>query len=123
MFRFKVIIGFLCLGAALGHVLKSSARVEVKCEKELCQLPDCSCASVEIPGNLTLEETPQFVFLTFDDAITNLNMEYYREALYEGNNPDGCPHAATFFVSHEYTYYDKVDKLFEVFCFQDLIII
>lgn len=108
MLGIKLIIGLLCIGVVLGHALKGVTRKAAVCNEELCTLPNCRCSSTEIPGGLTLEETPQFVFLTFDDAITNLNMEYYREALYEGNNPDGCPHAATFFVSHEYTYYDKV---------------
>lgn len=30
---------------------------------------NCFCASTNIPGGLSLEETPQFVFFTIDDSI------------------------------------------------------
>lgn len=49
--------------------------------------------------------------LTFDDAVTALNYEYVEEAVNGRVNPDGCPAAATFFVSHEYTDYSKVHAL------------
>lgn len=53
----------------------------------------------------------QLVVLTFDDAVTALNYEYVEEAINGRVNPDGCPAAATFFVSHEYTDYSKVHAL------------
>lgn len=51
------------------------------------------------------------VILTFDDAVTALNYDYVEEAINGRFNPDGCPAAATFFVSHEYTDYSKVHNL------------
>ncbi|XP_037498038.1 LOW QUALITY PROTEIN: chitin deacetylase 8-like [Rhipicephalus sanguineus] len=57
---------------------------------------------------------PQFVMLTFDDAVTETNMLFYRELL-EGsrrkNRHNGCGISATFFVSHEYTDYAAVNEL------------
>ena len=51
------------------------------------------------------------MLLTFDDAVTALNYEYITEAINGRKNPDGCPAAATFFTSHEYTDYSKVHLL------------
>ncbi|KAH9364235.1 hypothetical protein HPB48_022337 [Haemaphysalis longicornis] len=57
---------------------------------------------------------PQFVMLTFDDAVNKVNMAFYRELL---NNPkrkntrNGCSIAATFFVSAEYLDYEAVNQL------------
>lgn len=46
--------------------------------------------------------------LTFDDAVTALNYQYYEKAFYGKVNPDGCPIGSTYYVSHEYTDYTKV---------------
>lgn len=54
---------------------------------------------------------PQLVMLTFDDAVTAANYKYIQEIFADRTNPDGCPAAATFFVSHEYTDYSKVHAL------------
>lgn len=42
---------------------------EVNCMKA----NGCFCASKTIPGGLSVSQTPQFVFLTFDDAINSEN--------------------------------------------------
>lgn len=39
------------------------------CNPTTCQLPDCYCPSFDIPGNLALNDTPQFIFFTFDDSM------------------------------------------------------
>jgi hypothetical protein len=49
--------------------------------------------------------------LSFDDAVTALNSPYFEAAINGRTNPDGCPAAATFYVSHEYTDYSKVHEL------------
>ncbi|KAH9364323.1 hypothetical protein HPB48_001284 [Haemaphysalis longicornis] len=57
---------------------------------------------------------PQFVMLTFDDAVTLLNMAFYRELLNissRKNKQNGCRIAATFFVSGEYLDYEAVNQL------------
>lgn len=82
------------------------------CSEDNCKPPNCRCSSTEIPGGLTPEQTPQFVLLTFDDAVTVSNMVYYREALFNKMNPNDCPVAATFYVSHEYTDYTLVNELY-----------
>lgn len=51
--------------------------------------------------------------MTFDDAINDLNKEYYRELFENGRkNPNGCPISATFYISHEWTDYGQVQSLY-----------
>lgn len=77
-----------------------------------CKLPDCRCSSLDIPGLLAPSETPQFVILTFDDAVTVSNIEFYRRSFSDRLNPNKCPVSATFFVSHEYSDYHLVHELY-----------
>lgn len=82
------------------------------CNPLECRLPDCRCSGIDIPGNIPVNETPQFVMITFDDAVTFLNNDYYQKAFPNRVNPDSCPVAATYYVSHEYTDYSLVSRLF-----------
>ncbi|XP_072946452.1 chitin deacetylase 8-like [Epargyreus clarus] len=82
------------------------------CDKEACQLPDCRCSSTDIPGGLLPRNTPQFVVITFDDAITVSNINTYRDVLYNRRNSNGCPAGVTFYVNHEYTDYTLVNELY-----------
>lgn len=64
-------------------------------------------------GDLTRRDTPQLVLLTFDDAVNDLNKELYSDLFETGHkNPNGCPIAATFYVSHEWTDYSQVQNLY-----------
>lgn len=49
--------------------------------------------------------------LTFDDAVTIANINFYREAMRNRKNPNNCPISATFFIAHEYTDYSLVHEL------------
>ncbi|XP_077497192.1 chitin deacetylase 1-like isoform X3 [Amblyomma americanum] len=86
-----------------------------ECDPSRCRLEDnCLCVSTKPPGNLTVAETPQFVMITFDDAVNDQNMDFYRELLAPGrrrNRANGCNMAATFFVSAGYTDYSFVHEL------------
>ena len=57
---------------------------------------------------------PQIVLLTFDDAINDAVWPFYQQLFdqRQHKNPNGCPIAATFYVSHEWTDYDKVQDLY-----------
>ncbi|XP_049275839.1 chitin deacetylase 1 [Rhipicephalus sanguineus] len=73
--------------------------------------------STKPPGNLNVSDMPQFVMLTFDDAIREQNMEFYRKLLDPGrsrNRANGCNMAATFFVSAGYTDYSLVYEIHSV---------
>lgn len=82
------------------------------CDPEACQLPACRCSSTDIPGGLLPRDTPQFVTVTFDDAVNLNNIITYRNTLFNRRNSNGCPAGATFYVSHEYTNYQAVNELY-----------
>ncbi|KAJ0171784.1 hypothetical protein K1T71_012547 [Dendrolimus kikuchii] len=86
------------------------------CDIEACQLPNCRCSSTEIPGGLAASNVPQFVVLTFDDAVTVTNIGTYRKLLIGRTNSNNCPAGATFYVNHEYTNYQFVNELYNMGC-------
>lgn len=55
----------------------------------------------------------QLVFLTFDDAVSVDNFAFYQETLNNRKNPNNAPISATFFVSHEYSNYSMLAKLWQ----------
>ena len=84
-----------------------------KCRPNKCRLPDCKCGGTESPGNFSAKKTPQIVVLTFDDSVNDLNKRLYQEIFHPSRkNPNGCPIAATFYVSHEWTDYALVQSLY-----------
>ncbi|TKR83136.1 hypothetical protein L596_016773 [Steinernema carpocapsae] len=86
-------------------------------DPEKCRLPNCFCSrrGKTAPGNLFPEQIPQFVVLTFDDAVNARTMLDYKKlfSTVKYRNPNGCPVKATFFVSHEWTNYNLVQWLSE----------
>lgn len=85
------------------------------CDPQQCQLPECYCSKdgTLIPGRLEPNQVPQMIVLTFDDAINFENWELYSKKLFtpQRKNPNGCPIRSTFYVSHQYTNYQQVQKL------------
>ena len=66
-----------------------------------------------LPADLPITSQPQLVVLTFDDAVNERNAPLYAELFESGRkNPNGCPIAATFFVSHEWNDYRLVRNLY-----------
>lgn len=64
-------------------------------------------------GNIPVEEVPQMVLITFDDAVNDLNKVTYADLFEQGRkNPNGCPISGTFYVSHEWTDYSQVQNLY-----------
>ncbi|KAE9552272.1 hypothetical protein FO519_004518 [Halicephalobus sp. NKZ332] len=84
----------------------------LQCDLSKCKLPTCFCTpdGRGIPGGLRKEETPQFVVLTFDDAVNGKTAPDYKHIFGQEKyrNPNGCPIKGTFFISHEWTNYDEV---------------
>ena len=62
-----------------------------RCDPSYCRLPNCFCGGSEIPGGLKPENTPQFVLLTFDDAVNGLNREFFNKLFKDRVNPNQCP--------------------------------
>ncbi|XP_068618132.1 chitin deacetylase 1 [Battus philenor] len=85
------------------------------CDPNMCLLPDCFCTKTgkEIPGNLIPNQTPQMITITFSGAVNHETWDIYNKHLFTSDrkNPNGCPIKATFFVSHPYTNYRHVQKL------------
>jgi hypothetical protein len=64
---------------------------------------------------MTKNQTPMFVYFSFDDAITPWNMKFYRRLFStDRNNPNGCPIRATFFNSHDNTKYNSLKELYDL---------
>ncbi|XP_075525553.1 chitin deacetylase 7-like isoform X3 [Dermacentor variabilis] len=88
------------------------------CDPSVCSLRDnCFCLGTRPPANLSASSMPQFVMLTFDDAVHVENMDFYRQLLGTGrrrNRANGCNLAATFFVSAAYTDFSLVHELHSV---------
>jgi len=82
------------------------------CDPSVCVLPDCYCGGEAVPGGLRREDIPQFVLLTFDDAVNGLNQKFFQDLFKNRFNPNGCPIKGTFYVSHEWTDYSQVQNLY-----------
>jgi len=78
-----------------------------------CVLPDCACPK-SAPDDVPLEDRPQIVYLSFDDAFSALSEENYYRTLFDGTykNPNGCPIRATHFVTHQSNDYSLNNKYF-----------
>lgn len=83
------------------------------CDPRKCLLPDCYCDGRMIPGGFDKKDTPQFVLVTFDDGVSELNYDLYMR-LFNRKNPNGCPIRGTFFLSHEWTDYGMVQNLYSM---------
>jgi len=83
-----------------------------RCDPDVCRLPDCFCGGKTIPGGFKPEQIPQFVLLTFDDAVNGINKEFFAKLFKDRFNPNGCPIKATFYLSHEWTDYSQVQDLY-----------
>ena len=81
-------------------------------QDENCFAPECLCFSTSTPleGKNSVKKTPQMVIISFDDAVTVTNSEFY-QYISQFQNPNECPMSMTFFVSHEYNDYTLVNEL------------
>lgn len=70
-----------------------------KCDVTLCKLPACRCATKGRP----VDNPPQFVILTHDDAIQAEVMGPVNAFLKGRLNPNGCPIGSTFFTQAYYS--------------------
>jgi hypothetical protein len=89
-----------------------SGKIADKCDPNICRLPNCHCGGTSVPGGLSRENVPQFVLLTFDDAVNTLNQQFYKDLFLNRRNPNQCPIKSTFYVSHEWTDYSQVQDLY-----------
>ncbi|KRT81890.1 hypothetical protein AMK59_5681 [Oryctes borbonicus] len=110
MFKACVLLSAI-FAVAISAPKTGNSKAAAPCNPASCLPPNCRCISADIPNNLPASQIPQMVLLTFDDAVTAQNFEFYRQAFFGRTNPDGCEIQATYFVSHEYTDYSKIQAL------------
>lgn len=64
------------------------------------------------PNGLNVEDIPHLVFLTFDDSLSDWMISTYSRIFDNRLNPDGCPIAGTFYVTHENSDYRLVNEFY-----------
>ncbi|KAH6559862.1 hypothetical protein BASA60_000427 [Batrachochytrium salamandrivorans] len=65
-----------------------------------------------VGGGLSPSKIPQFITLTFDDSINEVILPQILNYTSNYINPNGCPLAATFFISTQYTNFWHVNRMF-----------
>ena len=81
------------------------------CDPAKCLVPACKCPSKTLP---ITGKPPQFITLTFDDAVNPGIIGTINEYISSYINPNGCPLKATYFVSTQYTDYWLVQRLYSM---------
>lgn len=82
----------------LSLVLAVSA---ISCDTSSCKPPACMCPSLNPPGGILPTDAPQFVTLTFDDAIQPASYQVALELL-SPRNHNGCQAKGTWFATVQY---------------------
>ncbi len=86
MFFLSIRLGLIAL--TLSSYLTIAQYLNTKdCNSTNCKLPNCYCPSVNIPGNLPLAKTPQFIFFTFDDSMYEEDFNRMNNYSWILNNP------------------------------------
>ena len=80
------------------------------CDWDRCLGP-CHCPSPNAPKGLLKSQTPQFVLITHDDAVTPLSDSLMRQLTDGFENANGCNVPATWFVSNQGTECPLVKQL------------
>jgi hypothetical protein len=76
--KFLRILSLTFACTLLGVVNRLESVEALACDPTACQPPKCFCPSVNPPGGLPLEKTPQFFLLTFGKKIFDfIRMIYY----------------------------------------------
>lgn len=79
----------------------------------------CKCPSIGIPGNLQLEQTPQFIFLSFNGALSNnfYNQTRFIEKLILNKNisdQNGCRIRPSFYIINDESDYKHIRYYFKM---------
>ena len=78
---------------------------------DTCRPPQCFCPRPDPPGGLSPAHTPQFVLLSFDDAVDQKIFDFVHPIFTHIKNPNGCPISATFFITTDYSDYWLIERL------------
>ena len=82
-------LSFYCIFSFLSFLASAYTPYEntAACNSQNCKLPNCYCPSTSIPGGLSLANTPQFIFFTFDDSMYISDFENMGNYTWFLNNP------------------------------------
>merc|ERR1712142_1437473 len=88
-----------------------------RCDQAACEAlgtENCHCSGNET--SIKIDDRPQIVYLTFDDAFSALAEEQFYRILFNGTfkNPNGCAIRATHFLTQSYTDYSLVNRYWHV---------
>lgn len=86
----------------------SQSAANYSCDATKCVLPDCACASTNIPGGIPHDETPMFLVFTADDAVQSYTINAVNNILAQRKNPNGCTPKMTYFTQIDYTNFTLV---------------
>ncbi|KAL2916604.1 hypothetical protein HK105_203716 [Polyrhizophydium stewartii] len=85
--------------AAASSVAAQDPFAGYSCDPSVCKLPSCRCATKDAP----VANPPQFILLTFDDAVQNEVWPQANGLFSNRKNPNGCPARATWFAQVFYS--------------------
>ncbi|KAI8923143.1 hypothetical protein BC831DRAFT_472753 [Entophlyctis helioformis] len=95
-------LGFALAAGVLAMAVGVAAQAlpaSYSCDPAVCKLPSCRCASAGPP----VPAPPQFVMVTYDDAV-QANVWPQANALFRNRkNPNGCPAVATWYAQVFYS--------------------
>ncbi|KAF9166213.1 hypothetical protein DFQ26_008445 [Actinomortierella ambigua] len=86
------------------------ADAQVPCDPAKCVHPACVCPSITPPKGMDPQKAPQFVTLTFDDAVQKTLVDVTSSLMASHRNPNGCPIPSTWFVQTLYSDYALVQQ-------------
>ena len=101
------------IGLLFALLLPSMAIAQYQCDATVCVLPNCHCASTDPPGGLLPAETPQFILVTFDDAIHTASESLIRTFMQGLTNSDGRLAPLTYFTNAVSTIPEIARSLYE----------
>ncbi len=90
-FSYKLGVSRLCSLLPSHPAAGLVATDSYSCDTATCQPPTCRCASNAPPGDLALEQVPQFVLISHDNALDALPYELMMRVLGNKTQPNGCP--------------------------------
>jgi len=108
------LLAFLCCTHAWPNTHNDVQCEEApRCDQAACDAlgtENCHCSGNET--SIKLDDRPQIVYLTFDDAFSALAEEQFYRILFNGTfkNPNGCAIRATHFLTQSYTDYSLVNR-------------
>ena len=77
----------------------------------MCKAPSCRCATQSSP--LPVEQTPQFIVFTHDDATADLSTSLMNQAVGNNKNPNGCEIPVTYFTMQPYSDCEKIKEAWQ----------